>query len=97
MTKRLKLMLTIVLVTLIGTGPLLPVTIAAQDQLLAKSRGSAGTVLPGRSAPATATHPAFTSRLLSRRPAARNDANAQSATPGQTATLLSDGRVLKIG
>lgn len=91
MRKRLAFCVSITLAVVLGFGPLLTLAAPAEKRINDSSRVAARAFAPNGEASKPAKPP-FNSKLLSRRPLQN-----EGAVPGQTATLLPDGRVLKIG
>jgi RHS repeat-associated protein len=96
MRKRLAFCLSITLAVVLGVGPLL--TLAAPVDGLVRSSSKPAASARDFGAKNEASKPAklaFTSNLLSRRPA--QNQSSQDTLPGQTTTILPDGRLLKLG
>ena len=95
MKKRSRIGLGLTLVIALGVGPQLTLATADRGLLRKETPEIAKRVAAPRSNSIKSVRPPFTSKLLSKRPA--QDASAQVSLPGQTATSLPDGRILKIG
>src|SRR5690349_16922663 len=94
MKKQLRFGLVLTVVIVLGLGP--QITLATAERgLLGKTTEIAKRVASPVSKSVNPVRPRFTSRLLSKRPT--QDVGARSSQPGQTNTVLPDGRTIKIG
>jgi RHS repeat-associated protein len=95
MKKRSRIGLGLTLAIALGVGPQLTLATAARGFLRNEASEAVKRVAVPVSNSIKPVRPTFSSKLLSKRPA--QDASAHAIIPGQTATPLPDGRILKIG
>jgi RHS repeat-associated protein len=91
--KRINAGIAIALVLLVGFGPLVNLAAAQKKDLVSLNRKAMSGLARGGSSKTAGV--SFSSRLLDKRPAQQEQAQASPA--GATATRLSDGRLLRLG
>ncbi len=92
MRRRLSFSLSMTLTVVLGAGPLLAL---GSGRPANDSSPTTGRVARARNEASNPPKPAFSSKVFSKRPS--QTASGIGSLPGQTTTLLSDGRMLKIG